>query len=110
MKERKRTALRMALVVLWRLSLHDTSPKALDSESEKSHSLSLVASIGQRHGKSTSGKFWLMVYHKTAQGDHVTLQSSDRLAELGAFMPKEPYLQYWQPGTGCWAGASVPLR
>lgn len=97
-------------MVRWRLSLHATSPKALDSESENSHSLSLVASIGQRHGNSTSGKFWLMVYHKTAQGDHVTLQSSDRLAELGAFMSKEPYLQYWLPGTGYWAGASVPLR
>ena len=85
----------MALALLWRLSLHDTSPNIKDSESETSHALSLVASIGQRHRNSTSGKFWLMVYHKTALGNHVTLWSSDRLAELGASMSKEPYLQYW---------------
>lgn len=102
----------MALALLWRLSLHDTSPKTLDSESKNSHSLSLVASIGQSHRNSTSGKFWLMVYHKTALGDHVTLRSSDCPAELGAFMSKEPYLQYRQPGTGYWSrglGAS-PLE
>lgn len=100
----------MALALLWRLSLHNTSPKIIDSGSENRHSLCLVGSIGQRHRNSTSGKFWLMVYHKTALGNHVTLWSSDCLAELGAFMSKEPYLQYWQPGVDYWSGASVPLR